>query len=398
MRRLLAGFLLFTAVLACHGTSYSAYAAEASQEDADLKIRQKYAQADAGGDSEIYDGDYSEIEAIISEMTDGGAVSFSEITEKLLAGDFGGSLKTAGAYISDKIAGELKLNRAVMGQIIGIAILGAIFTNFSAAFAGKYVAESGFYLVYMVVFSLLAASFLSASAIAGNIVAHLIELMKAIVPAFCLALTFSSGLTTSGAFYEIMMIAVVAADWLLAGFVMNLIKVYVVLAIVNSMTKEDYLSKTAELMGLSIGWVQKTILALTLGINVIQSMVLPAFDSVKNGVFAKAAGAIPGLGNTFSMAAKAAVGSGVLLKNAVGGAGVIVIVIVCAVPLIKLLVIGVMYKLVEAAIQPVSDERLTACVHAAGDGIFLLFKTAGTVMLLFILSLAIVTSASNIGM
>lgn len=342
-------------------------------------------------------GDYEAIEATLSEMTTSGDISFTEIKDKLLAGDFGGSLKTAAAYAADKIFGELRQNRRIMGQMIGISILGAIFTNFSVAFAGRYVAESGFYLTYMVVFSLLMTSFLTASSIAGEVVSNLINLMKAIIPAFCMALTFSSGLTTSGAFYEVMMIGVVAADWVLAGFIMNFIRVYVVLAIVNSMTKEDYLSRMAELLRLSCGWVMKTILAVTLGINMIQSMVLPAFDSVKNGVLAKAAGAIPGLGNTFGMAAKAAVGSGVLLKNAVGGAGVIVIIIVCAVPLIKLLVIALMYKLVEAVIQPVSDARLTECVHAAGEGIFLLFKTAGTVILLFVISLAMMTSASNLG-
>lgn len=344
-----------------------------------------------------YTGDYEDIEAAISEMTTSGSVSFTEIKDKLLAGDFGGSLKSAAAYVADKIFGELKKNKKIMGQIIGISVLGAIFTNFSVAFAGRYAAESGFYLTYMVVFSLLMTSFMTASSIAGAVVSNLIHLMKAIIPAFCMALTFSSGLTTSSAFYEVMMVGVVAADWVLAGFIMNFIRVYVVLAIVNSMTKEDYLSKMAELLRLSSGWAMKTILAVTLGINMIQSMVLPAFDSVKNGMFAKAAGAIPGLGNTFGMAAKAAVGSGVLLKNAVGGAGVIVIIIVCAVPLIKLLLIALMYKLVEAVIQPVSDTRLTECVHAAGEGIFLLFKTAGTVILLFVISLAMMTSASNVG-
>ena len=48
------------------------------------------------------------------------------------------------------------------------------------------------------------------------------------------------------------------------------------------------------------------------------------------------------------MAAKAAIGSGVLLKNAVGTAGVVVLCIVCAVPLLKLLLIVLMYKLMEA--------------------------------------------------
>lgn len=339
--------------------------------------------------------DYSGIEAIIGEMTKSGEISFSDIVSQLLNGNLDSSFKTLLNYISQKIFSELKLNRSIMVQIIGIAVIGAVFTNFSAAFAKKYVAETGFYLTYMIVFALLAASFLSASSIAGEVVGHLIDLMKAIVPAFCLALTFSSGMTTSGAFYEIMMIAVVCVDWLMAGFIMNFIRIYVVLSLVNSMTKEDYLSKMAELLYIVISWVLKTILAVTLGLNLIQGMVLPAFDSIKNGLLAKMTTVIPGIGNAFGMAAKAAIGSGVLLKNAVGTAGVIVICVVCAVPLLKLLVIVLMYKLVEAVIQPVSDERLIQCVHITGEGILLLFKAAGTVILLFVLSLAMITSSSN---
>ena len=72
-------------------------------------------------------------------------------------------------YISDKIFSELALNQAMMFQIIGIALIGALFTNFSAAFAKKYVAETGFYLTYMIVFALLAASFLSALTIAQDV-------------------------------------------------------------------------------------------------------------------------------------------------------------------------------------------------------------------------------------
>lgn len=353
------------------------------------------AAEDLGQTKEPKTGDYDDIEAVIDEMTDSNQVSFEKITEGLLAGDFSGALKNTLDYMTEKIIGELKLNKAVMGQIIGVAILGAIFTNFSAAFARKYVAETGFYLTYMIVFTLLAASFLSASEIAQQVVRQLVQLMKAIIPAFCLAMTFSSGIGTSGAFYEMMMIAVVAADWLMAGLVMNLIKVYVVLAIVNHMTKEDYLSKTAELMGAGINWVLKTILAVTLGVNMIQGMVFPAFDSIKNGMVTKAVASIPALGNTLGMAAKAAIGSGVLLKNAIGTAGVIVIFIVCAVPLVKLLMIGLMYRLVEAVIQPVSDERLTECIHVAGSGVFLLFKASGTIILLFVLSMAMVTVSSN---
>ena len=342
--------------------------------------------------------DYSEIDAALEKAGTDSNVSFSELVAGMVSGNMEISVGTILNYISDKIFSELALNQAMMFQIIGIALIGALFTNFSAAFAKKYVAETGFYLTYMIVFALLAASFLSALTIAQDVTGQLIGLMKVIIPAFCMALTLSLGITTSGAFYEVMMIAVIVIDWLIANFIISFIKIYVVLSLVNHMTKEDYLSKMADLLHVIISWTLKTIMAVTLGINLIQGLVLPAFDSIKNGLFAKVGSVIPGLGGAFSMAAKAAIGSGVLLKNAVGTAGVVVLCIVCAVPLLKLLLIVLMYKLMEAVLQPVSDERLTACVHDAGKGILLLFKSAGTVILLFVLSLAMITSSSNMMM
>ena len=342
--------------------------------------------------------DYSEIDAALGKLGEDSNVSFSELVAGMVSGNMEISVGTILNYISDKIFSELALNQAMMFQIIGIALIGARFTNFSAAFAKKYVAETGFYLTYMIVFALLAASFLSALTIAQDVTGQLIGLMKVIIPAFCMALTLSLGITTSGAFYEVMMIAVIVIDWLIANFIISFIKIYVVLSLVNHMTKEDYLSKMADLLHVIISWTLKTIMAVTLGINLIQGLVLPAFDSIKNGLFAKVGSVIPGLGGAFSMAAKAAIGSGVLLKNAVGTAGVVVLCIVCAVPLLKLLLIVLMYKLMEAVLQPVSDERLTACVHDAGEGILLLFKSAGTVILLFVLSLAMITSSSNMMM
>lgn len=339
--------------------------------------------------------DYSGVQSAIDEMSESDNLNFSDIVKQFFSGNADISFKSVISCIFRKIFDEIYTNKNVMLQVMGISIIGAIFTNFSAAFAKKYVADTGFYLTYMIMFSLLAASFTAASVIAADVVSHLIELMKALVPAFCLALTFASGITTSGTYYQLLMMVVVVVDWVMARFIMNLIRVYVILSLVNCMSKEDYLSKMAGLLELAASWSLKTILGVTLGLNLIQGMVLPAFDAVKNGVLNKAATIIPGLGDAFSTAAKAAIGSGVLLKNAVGTAGLIVICVVCALPLIKLLAIVLMYKLTEAVIQPVSDPRLTECIRITGNGIMLLLKACATVILLFILSIAMITTVSN---
>jgi len=343
------------------------------------------------------DSDYSDIQKVIDSMTKSGeTLSFSEIVTKLISGEMEFSFSSLGQYIFDKIFNEINANKNILLQIIGISIIGAIFTNCSIAFSKNQVAETGFYLTYMTLISLLTASFIMAAGIAANIMEQLISFMMVLVPTFCLAITFSTGVSTGNGYYQLMMIIIGATDFIMSKIIINLINVYVILAIVNNLSKEDYISKLADLIKTIIKWSLKTILGVTLGLNMIQSMILPAFDSVKNSLLLKASSVIPGVGNALNAAAKAAIGSGVLIKNAIGVGGLIVIVVLCAVPLIKLVVIAFMYRLAEAFVQPVSDSRIIKCIHIAGEGVSLILGALGTAVLLFVLSLAIITSASNL--
>lgn len=341
--------------------------------------------------------DYSDIDEMISEMG-GENISFSQLVREMMSGQLDFSLKTILSWILDKVFEEVAANKGLMMQMIAVAVIGAVFANFSAAFSKKYVAETGFYLTYMIMFLMIAASFAVSANIAVKVVDGLVGLMQVLVPAFCTAVTFSLGVSTSHAWYQLLMMLVVAVDWLMAKFLMRFIKIYVVISMVNQMTEEDYFSKMGELFKTVVQWSLRTILGVTLGLNLIQGMVLPAFDSVKNGVMAKMTSVIPGVGDALGAAAKAAIGSGVLLKNAVGTAGVIIICVVCAWPLLQLLAVVLMYKVIEALIQPISDSRLTACVHVAGEGIMMLLKACGTVILLFVISMAMMTSVSNVAL
>ena len=45
----------------------------------------------------------------------------------------------------------------------------------------------------------------------------------------------------------------------------------------------------------------------------------------------------------------------------------------------------------------VSDKRITACANRTGDAGMLLFRTTGTALLLFLVTLSIVATATNRG-
>jgi len=58
---------------------------------------------------------------------------------------------------------------------------------------------------------------------------------------------------------------------------------------------------------------------------------------------------------------------------------------------------AVMIKAAAAFMGIVSDKRITACANRTADAALLLFKTAGTAFVLFLISLAVVATATNRG-
>ena len=149
----------------------------------------------------------------------------------------------------------------------------------------------------------------------------------------------------------------------------------------------------AELLNLMISWVLKTLLGAVIGIQTVQCLIMPAVDSLKNTLLHKTSGAIPVIGNVFNAVSEVVVGSAVLVKNAVGVAGLIAVLIICLMPLVKLVIGTFMYKLLSAVIQPISDKRMIDCIASIGDGAALLVRILFTAGALFLITLAMVTAS-----
>lgn len=345
------------------------------------------------------DMDYSDVQNVIDQAFEyENKITFSDIVDKLTSGDTEGIGSFLLDYVKDQLFYEISMNRKVILQIIGVAVIGAIFTNISMTFAKNYVAETGFYFTYMILFALLGAAYMATASIVTDVLHRLIQFMTALVPTFSLAIAFVTGKATSLGYYQGMLLVITFMDWFMSKVLIGLVNVYIVLSMINNLSKEDYLSKSSELLETVVAWSLRTVLAVTLGFNVIQGLLLPAIDSTKGKMLIKASTMIPGIGNALNSAAKVVVGAGILIKNAVGVAGLVVLLILCAAPLLKLVTIALMYKVVEAVIQPVSDKRLVECVHTAGNGIVFLMKILGTALILFMLSLAIIMASSNMGL
>lgn len=340
--------------------------------------------------------DYRQIQEAMDEMLpESVQLSFSEFVGRLVDGDIQGVLDSFKAYLLDQIFYELRGNRAILVQMVGIVFISAVFTNFSMAFSKTFAAETGFYLTYMVLFSLLLTSFMTAARMASGLMNNMLKFMSVLVPVFCLSVTFTGNIQTGIWYQQAMVTAITLTGWLISKFVLSLIHMYVLISLVNQLSKEDSLSKCADLMKTVAGWSLKTVLGIILGLNFIQSLVMPAFDSLKNGWAMRMTSAVPGVGDAMGTAMQTVIGSAVLIKNGIGAAGLIVLAVLFLIPAVKLAAIVLMYQAAQAIVQPVADKRMIACLHSVSEGVLLLLKAQGMVFILFFLSMAMMTAASG---
>lgn len=335
--------------------------------------------------------DYRDIQnAIDHALSEKVEFNFEEYTNRLVRGEesltFGGVIKKAFRIFWD----ELKANMGSLVKLLTIAVIAAVFTNFSHTFQNSQVAETGFYVTYLLMFVILASSFMNATSIAANTIHSILDFMKALIPTYCMTVAFATGTVTSAMYYEAILILITVVHVILIKVILPMISIFMMGTLADNITTEDTLSKLTELLSVIIKWVLRSLLAVVIGIGTIQSLIAPAIDQVKRSGVMKATNMIPGVGNIMSGVAETVLGAGMLLKNCVGVAGMLVVLIICAVPLIKLLIYVFIYKALAAAIQPISDKRVINCVSACGQATGLLLQTVFVGAVLFEIVITIV--------
>ena len=115
-------------------------------------------------------------------------------------------------------------------------------------------------------------------------------------------------------------------------------------------------------------------------------------------VLLKAVSMIPGLGNSASTVSKTIVGAAVLIKNSIGVAAVIVMLVIIGIPLFKLVVMALVYQFLGAILEPVADKRIVKAVLVLSGSLENMIYMIAVTVVLMCLTLAIICFATNINL
>ena len=382
---------IFIVILGCFFSPRTVYATEIRDKDEQAEL-QKEAEETIWKEFE-----FSEIEDLLDDIFPEKKTDFQDLIKKMLSGQTEPSLQVIGEMISDQFFYEWKSSKAGMVHILLIVIVAAVFTNFSNVFQNQQISEISFYVLYLLLITIGLNSFRILIVSASENLERLIGFMKVLGPVYFLAVAFAAGSSTSILFYNLVLLLIYLVELVILNFLIPFVQVYIVVKVMNNLSEEDYLSKFAELCETVIAWTLKTLLAGVTGVNIIQGLLSPAIDSLKRSVVGRSAEAIPVVGYAIGGVTEVMLGTAVLIKNGIGVAGALVCIGICLVPIIQMAVVTLLYKLIAAMIQPVSDKRIVGCISSIADGSQMLLRIIFTTGVLFLLTIAVVTATTMAG-
>ena len=338
--------------------------------------------------------DFSEIDDFLAENSATEDFSFKQLVQQLISGE---EIDKGWLFgrIKDALFREVSESRSYMVQMVLLVAAFALLYNFANVFENAAVTDISFYIVYMILLALLIKSFLVMSGILSGALQAVLNFMQALMPAFCMSMVFSGGTASAMGFYQLTLFLIYIIQGVLTYGLVPAIHVYIILELLNHLTREELISKMTELVKIAVEWTLKALFTVVVGINVVQGLLAPVIDSFKTTMAAKTAGLIPGVSASVSAVAELMVGSGIIIKNGVGIAGILVLLSLCAGPLIKVGVMALMYKLSAAVLQPIADKRLAGCISGMGEGAGLMVRVLVSASAMFFLTVALVTASTT---
>lgn len=326
------------------------------------------------------------IYAVDKVSEEGAGISFSRITEDIISGETDISVGVIAEKVFGLLFSEIKDCVLMLKPLFIAALLSAVLKNLSSSFKSKAVSELGFYVCYMVMIFVVLDMFTLAGRVVTDTLGQLSDMLLATMPVFYTIMAVSGEYT--GAYVTGTLVASAAA---LMSNIANIIIIPalgfgVSLEIVNNITEREQLGKMAELIKSGIKTGLKAASGGFMALLSLQKIGVSAMDKAAGKTVKALVGAVPVVGDVMTGAVESAAAMVGAVRSSSLVAVIIIMVVMCAIPVIKVMAVMVIYKVTAAVIEPISEKRFIKIISAVGDYAGLLLSTLFAALVMFVFS------------
>ncbi|MBB5325255.1 stage III sporulation protein AE [Anoxybacillus tepidamans] len=294
---------------------------------------------------------------------------------------------------------ELQANGKLLGTLILLTVFSLFLQSLQTAFEQQAVSKVAYAVVYMVLMILALNSFRLGMEYAQETIQTMTHFMIAMIPLLLALLASSGGLVSAAFFHPIILFLMNTTGIVVEYVTLPLLFLAALLSIVSTMSEHYKVTQLADLFTKVAMGTLGIILTVFLGVMSVKGTTSAIADGIALRTAKFVTGNfVPVVGKMFTDVADTVVTASMLLKNAVGVAGVALLLIIAAFPALKIFAIAFVYKLSAAVLQPLGGGPVISCLNIISKSILYILAALAIVSLMFFLSLAVIITAGNIAM
>ena len=336
-------------------------------------------------DTEQYTGDFFE------EM------NISEIFNQALQGNINNQtlLQKVLKIFWQEITSSLKILISILVIIVIHGILKSITDNLENSSISQII----YFVQYILIVTLIMSNFTEIIKIVKNTASDLVGFINVLIPLLLTLMVYTGNIVTSGILEPVILFSINLIGNLIEDILIPIMFIVVVFSVISKISERVQVEKLSQFLKSGVIWVLGVILTVFVGVVSLEGTLSSSVD----GVTAKTAKAavstvIPVVGKVLGDVVDSVLGCGVILKNAVGMVGVIVIIGICVMPIIKIATLSIIYSLASAVVQPIADNKIVKLLDEMGGTFKVLLGILCSLSVMLIVGVTMVVKISNSGM
>lgn len=296
-------------------------------------------------------------------------------------------------YIFKEVIGSSRL----LVELLVLGILCALLQNMQSSFSSSSVNKIAYYSCYLVMVVVIIKSFTVIVDLSRDTIDKMIQFVNSLMPSLMILIASVGGFASATMLDPLIMFVTKFFSDIIKDLILPMTFLIVALNIVDNLSDEIKISKLVKLLEQITLWTIGLIMTIFVAFITIRSSTSASIDQVtlKTTKF-MVDSFIPIVGKTLSDAVSTVAGYSLLLKDAVSVVGLVVMISIILFPLIKLIIIAVIYKFVGAIMEPIVDKKIVECLSSVGGAISILFASILSVAVMFFIIITIIASTGRL--
>ena len=297
------------------------------------------------------------------------------------------------------LGGQLVNGLTVLGSVLAIVIIHSILKSVSESLKNDTISKLIYYVQYILIVTIIMMNFSDIVQVVKDTCNNLVGFMNILIPLLISLMIYTGSITTSGILEPIILFLINFIGNIIQTIIIPIVLIFTSLIVISKISDNVQIDKLSKFLKSGVVWFFGIILTVFVGVISLEGTLSSSVDGITaKTTKAVVSSAVPVVGKILGDAVDTVLGCGIILKNAVGLIGVIVVIGICIIPILKLGILTIAYKLMSAICEPIADKNITSLLDQIGDVYKIFLAILCSVSVMLIVGTALVVKISNTGM